>query len=75
MNTTKRFDELDYEELLKMKVGETATWNGYLFRGFYYEDDYCIEPDILGGVDVYKDDEFICAIHNEDEFEEFEQNV
>lgn len=52
-----------------MKVGDEAEYNGFALKGFYWEDDYFLEPDILGGVDVYKGDTFIGAAHNPEELE------
>jgi len=38
---------------------------------YYWEDDYTIEPDIVGGYNVYENDEFLGSCEDIDGIENF----
>ena len=54
-----------------MTPGEKATFEGYEIHAFHYEDRLIIDPNILGGVNVYKDGKHVATIRTEEELDDF----
>lgn len=71
----KGLKELDcIHSIFGMTPGEKATFEGYEIHAFYYEDRIMIDPNILGGVNVYKDGKHVAKIRTEEELDDFIEN-
>jgi hypothetical protein len=78
-NNNSNITTINYEDLndYTPKVGEC--FNVYFetedrtlsVEPYYWEDDYTIEPDIVGGYNVYENDEFLGSCEDIDEIENF----
>lgn len=68
----KKYDISEINEI-QPKVGErfTIVYNGneFEFKPFYYEDDVCLEVDMVAGYNVYYDGDYI-RNYNDPELEE-----
>lgn len=81
-NNNSNITTINYEDLneYQPKVGEC--FNVYFevedrtlsVEPYYWEDDYNIEPDIVGGFNVYEDGEFLGSCKDIDEIENFLYN-